>query len=453
MFWLYSDGGATVVVDGSGVTHACLIPLRFGQVLEIDGVKVQVREIAQLHLDEDPHPPHTSTNYTIPPLVKTPKTVKRRPSPRPVVTSVAMAAPALGKSDIKKIQGLLNSRKVDGVTLGLSLLESLGATRADYQKVFTEAAIKSVLSRWNAESWGAVAKALASHDDVSVLFQRLVDERVEKAETTLSADFALDITPLHHARIPLARLRFLALQGSPAGRVTEPFMHLVSVPSGSFTMGSSADEISRGSDEDQVDVLITKPFEIGRTVVTQGQWRAVIGTDIKTEGWKWGYGDDFPAVGLSWDDAVLFCKTLTGLERETGRLTADQAYRLPTEAEWEYACRAGTSTTYSFGNQAAQFHKYGWCTSNSDQELHAVAGKMPNRWGLFDMHGNVWEWCADWYAVSLAGGDNPAGPSTGTSRVARGGSYRASASDCRSASRNRKPWHFDGSVGFRVVLG
>jgi formylglycine-generating enzyme required for sulfatase activity len=158
-------------------------------------------------------------------------------------------------------------------------------------------------------------------------------------------------------------------------------------------------------------------------------------------------------VHVNWDDAVLFCETLTGLERETGRLTASQSYRLPTEAEWEYACRAGTTTAYSFGDDPEQLAEYGWFDENSDYKLHPVAQKKPNPWGLFDMHGNVFEWCADWYDATLAGGDDPVGPAAGSSRVNRGGYWYYGASYCRSAFRHLDgPWLRYDRYAFRVVV-
>lgn len=121
-------------------------------------------------------------------------------------------------------------------------------------------------------------------------------------------------------------------------------------------MGSPKNEPGRGFKEDQVEIRITKPFRMSRTVVTQQQWRQVIGTEpwwyecLGNRWWRgdWASGDDFPVVIVIWDDAMFFCQTLTALERETGRLTATQSYRLPTDAEWEYACRAGTTTAYSY---------------------------------------------------------------------------------------------------------
>ncbi len=357
-------------------------------------------------------------------------------------------ASALTKADQTKIRKLLRLKTADGVTLGLSLLESLGATTADYDAVFTETVIKSVLNGWVAESWGAVANALVPHGAVSEVFQRLAEERYLKRPRKHS-----DFGGLLHARVPLARPAFLAAWGD-ASASAKPFIDLVDIPAGSFTMGSPEDEADRRDNENQVQVRITKPFRMGRTVITQGQWRAVMGTE------PWRYegleddqcGDDFPAVYVSWDDAVLFCETLTGLERETGRLTASQSYRLPTEAEWEYACRAGTTTAYSFGDNPKQLDAYGWFDENSDYKRHPVAQKKPNPWGLFDMHGNVFEWCADWYDATLAGGDDPVGPAAGSSRVFRGGDCNNDASNCRSACRLDVPSFREGGDAFRVVV-
>jgi len=200
-----------------------------------------------------------------------------------------------------------------------------------------------------------------------------------------------------------------------------------------------------------VPVTITRAFELGKTVVTQKQWTDVMGTDP----WNWEdlkeTGDNYPAVYVSWNDASLFCEHLTSYEREAGRLSANQTYRLPTEAEWEYACRAGTTTAYSFGDDKSSLGDYAWYDSGS--ELHEVATKKPNPWGLFDMHGNVWEWCEDWHEDSLSGGNDPKGPSSGSDRVLRGGNWNSDASNCRSALRSHVyyPASRYGYFGFRIV--
>ena len=213
-------------------------------------------------------------------------------------------------------------------------------------------------------------------------------------------------------------------------------MEFILIPAGSFTMGSPEKEKDRGDDEKQVPVTITRAFELGKTVVTQKQWTEVMGTDS----WNWENlketGDNYPAVNVSWLDASLFCEHLTSYEREAGRLSANQTYRLPTEAEWEYACRAGTTTAYSYGDDESSLGDYAWYDKNSKGKLHEVAKKKPNPWGLFDMHGNVTEWCEDWMECSLSGGNDPKGPSTGSTRVIRDGDWSCSASSCRSASRS-----------------
>ena len=236
-----------------------------------------------------------------------------------------------------------------------------------------------------------------------------------------------------------------------AAKRPRAFMDFISIPAGSFTMGSPEKEKGRSDHEKQVPVTITRAFELGKTVVTQKQWTEVMGTDS----WHWQdlkeTGDNYPAVNISWDDASLFCEYLTSYECEAGRLSAKQTYRLPTEAEWEYACRAGTTTTYSFGDAESSLKKYAWYDKNSRNKLHEVAMKKPNPWGLFDMHGNVREWCEDRYEDSLSGGNDPKG-ARGSSRVIRGGHWCPDASGCRSAKRGGYSPEVRGyRDGFRIV--
>ena len=154
---------------------------------------------------------------------------------------------------------------------------------------------------------------------------------------------------------------------------------------------------------------------------------------------------------MSWDDAVEFCRRLSDLpaEKEAGNV-----YRLPTEAEWEYACRGGTTTKYSFGDDDSELGDYAWYRENSDGKTHPVGSKVPNALGLHDMHGNVWEWCQDWYGDYPSGSvTDPSGATSGSSRVLRGGSWDYTAVDCRSAYRGRvSPSYRDYSNGFRVSL-
>jgi formylglycine-generating enzyme required for sulfatase activity len=160
-----------------------------------------------------------------------------------------------------------------------------------------------------------------------------------------------------------------------------------------------------------------------------------------------------PVEKVSWYEAMEFCRKLTQLAETAGKLPPGYTYRLPTEAEWEYACRAGTLTPFSFGeaNNDLQLGDYAWFTLNSDSMPHPVGGKRPNPWGLFDMHGNVWEWCLDRWEGTLPGGtvtNQPTVPN-GPLRVARGGSWLYDAKACRSANRDD---YGPSNIGFRVVL-
>jgi sulfatase modifying factor 1 len=205
---------------------------------------------------------------------------------------------------------------------------------------------------------------------------------------------------------------------------------------------------------------LTKGFWLGKYEVTQGQWHAV----MSTTPWKGKRnakeGSDYPAVFVSWEEAMSFCQKLTEKERNAGRLQRDREYTLPTEAQWEYACRAGTTTAFSFGDDADKLDQYAWFSDNAwgigKRYAHEVGKKLPNTWKLHDMHGNVWEWCRDWYTQKLPGGINPevrSEGSQGSIRVFRGGGWSDSARVCRSASRSRsEPDDRDDYLGFRVAL-
>lgn len=219
-------------------------------------------------------------------------------------------------------------------------------------------------------------------------------------------------------------------------------------PPGKFRMGSPNGERDRYDDENQVDVELTHGFWLGETVVTQELFAAIL--NDHPSHFK---GPNRPVENVSWDKAQAFCKTLTKLLRAEGILAPGWQIGLPSEAQWEYACRAGTTTAFSFGNDAARLAQFAWFEDNSGGTTHPVATREPNPWGLFDMHGGVWEWCADWYDAKLGGGTNPPGASTGSIRVYRGGGWNRSPRNCRSA---RRYGHAPGNrfiiLGFRLCL-
>jgi formylglycine-generating enzyme required for sulfatase activity len=160
---------------------------------------------------------------------------------------------------------------------------------------------------------------------------------------------------------------------------------------------------------------------------------------------------------VTWNEATAFCATLTARQREAGRIPAGSSYRLPTEAEWAYACRALTSTRFSYGDDPAisLLTNYAWYGDNSGDQTHAVGQKLPNPWGLHDLHGNVWEFCQDWWADSLPGGRvvDPQGPATGSLRVIRGGSWGGGAWFERAGVRSFiDPGSRSATSGFRIVL-
>ncbi len=256
---------------------------------------------------------------------------------------------------------------------------------------------------------------------------------------------------------------------------------LLPIPAGTFTMGSPETEPDRLDNETQHSVTLSA-FYMGKCEVTQEQYEAVMGNNPS-------YFDDNPATGeiqgkrpvegVSWYDAIVFCNRLSMMEKlepvySIGGKTAPEAwgavptspddtwddvvcnwnadgYRLPTESEWEYACRAGATTAYSTGDTISD--NTGWYKTNSNRRTHEVGKKSANAYGLYDMHGNVWEWCWDWYgSYGDAARTNPMGASSGSDRVGRGGSWYDSAQNMRSASRNYgAPSGRNISLGFRLV--
>ena len=250
------------------------------------------------------------------------------------------------------------------------------------------------------------------------------------------------------------------------------------IPAGTFAMGSPEDEFGHRDDEVLHHVTLSRDYFMGIFPVTQRQWELVMGNNPS---WQWrpgmrnkpsgseNIGPGVPVECVSYDDIcgrdrpwpanadVAADSFLGRLRAKTGLAGFD----LPTEAQWEYACRAGTTTALNNGRNLTcacglcpNLDEVGWFDKNSGGHSHAVGEKRPNAWGLYDMHGNVWEWCRDWHWISY-GGDatDPTGPGSGSSRMVRGGSWYIHAKDCRSAYRDsRRPGFRRDTLGFRLAL-
>jgi formylglycine-generating enzyme required for sulfatase activity len=239
-------------------------------------------------------------------------------------------------------------------------------------------------------------------------------------------------------------------------------MKFVLIPPGKYLMGSPRDEVGHEGDEGpQHEVEITQGFYMGMYPVMQAEYETITGKN-PSYFCKQGGGKDkvanqdtgqFPVEQVSWEEAVAFCESLT--KKDTQK-PEGWVYALPTEAEWEYACRAGTKTAYSFGDDPDQLAEYAWYLENSGDRTHAVGTRKANQWGLHDMHGNVWQWCADWNGKDYyqnSPGKDPKGPGNGKCRVLRGGSWNFNPRYCRAAYHNfNEPGYRYDNLGFRVVL-
>lgn len=218
-------------------------------------------------------------------------------------------------------------------------------------------------------------------------------------------------------------------------------------PAGTFTMGE---------DDKKVEVTLTAGYWLGETEITQGQWQKLMGTSPWSGQEHVKEGTDYAASYISHDDAVSYCEKLTAQERSAGRLSKGWKYRLPTEAQWEYACRAGTQKKFSFGESESQLGEFGWFEKNAadigENFAHLVGKKKPNVWGLLDMYGNAKEWCSDWWRGELTDGRDPVEASGSEQRVHRGGAWTSLDVNCRSAYRlSSSPDFRSYDLGFRLA--
>ena len=218
-------------------------------------------------------------------------------------------------------------------------------------------------------------------------------------------------------------------------------MEFVLIPAG---QSIRAEGLNDFGEEAEHQVSISQPFYLGKYEVTQEQWVAVMGTGSNPSIFK---GRTNPVENVSWDDVQVFIQKLN--EKE-----GDNKYRLPTEAEWEHAARAGSETKWFFGSDPNQLGKYAWFKDNSAGTTHPVGEKQPNPWGLYDIYGNVWEWVQDWYGEYPEGAMmDPTGPASGSARIYRGGSWFNPANSCRSAYRGKRlPGYRRSHLGFRLAF-
>ena len=276
------------------------------------------------------------------------------------------------------------------------------------------------------------------------------------------------VAPFDAKKAKAFQVRWAKHLNVPVVQTNSIGMKLVLIPPGEFDMGSTKEQVERLLEEAKPQnapayyiervrtelpkhrVKITRPFCLGMCEVTQGQYQRVMGRNPS----KFQGDPNHPVEQVSWNEALEFCRKLTELPEEKA---AGAGYRLPTEAEWEYACRAGTTSRYSFGDLPAGLAQFAWSAGNAQGRTHPVGRLRPNPWGLLDVHGNVWEWCHDWhaahyYAVSRTG--DPRGPDLGASRVLRGGSWLTGKSgNFRCAYRDhRAPGERYYDRGFRVTM-
>jgi formylglycine-generating enzyme required for sulfatase activity len=260
------------------------------------------------------------------------------------------------------------------------------------------------------------------------------------------ADPPLAVAPFDSRQAKAHQRAWANHLGKPVQITNSLGMKFNLIPPGEFMMGSPKQEADHQDDETQHLVKITKPFYLGAHEVTQEQYEQVMGNNPSDR-----KGPTKPVANVSWNYAVEFCRKLSDEE--------GVEYRLPTEAEWEYACRAGTTTAYSFGNDASQLSNYGWYRTNAwdigEKYAHPVGEKLPNAWGLFDMHGNVREWCQDWYGPyeRLKVVSDPTGAASGSGRVLRGGAFSLRPVSVRAAFRDDsyRPDYPNHAIGFRMA--
>jgi formylglycine-generating enzyme required for sulfatase activity len=370
----------------------------------------------------------------------------------------------------------------DGQTTKLAIKELEGVTDVAGQVTLGDgwwalAETKDGLARERLRERAAVWYRLASpkvsglvKSKVEMRISEIPKERLERLSApnmspTRASPPAMAVAPFDARQAKEHQQAWAKHLGVPVETTNSIGMKLALIPPGEFDMGSTQEEVDRLLGEARQNNLpqyyidrlpaeaprhrarITRAFYLGVCEVTQAQYERVMGSNpshFKES------GPDAPVVNVSWDDAAEFCRRLSGMVEEKAA-----EYRLPTEAEWEYACRAGTTTRYHFGDDKAHLGAYAWWWNNSGRKTHPVGRKKSNSFGLHDVHGNALEWCQDRFAEDYYADSPPSDPSgakEGSPQVVRGGSWNGLAGDCRSAFRyGGEPGRRFNGLGFRVA--
>ena len=340
-----------------------------------------------------------------------------------------------------------------GIVLGATMAVAWQAQQErERQRVVAEAKAKAELEeKAKAELEGKERQRLAAIAEQERL--RLEAEAKAKAEleekerqrlAVIAEQERLRLVAEAKAKVEAVKARMVSGGAFQAGEQLVLVLAVRWVPAGRFTMGSPESEEDRRLDETQHEVVLSRGFFMAETECTQGQWEMAMGSN--PSGSK---GANRPVEQVSWSDAVEYCRKLTVKQRDEGLLPVGWEWRLPTEAEWEYAARAGTT-----GARHGELDAIAWHNNNSGSETHAVGAMQANAWGLHDMMGNVWEWCSDWSGDYPTGGvTDPTGPKSGSNRIYRGGSWNSVAGYVRSSFRlSFEPGSSNHLVGFRPVL-
>ena len=258
-------------------------------------------------------------------------------------------------------------------------------------------------------------------------------------------------TPGVHTTQPEPEDKSLLPEGQPL-TIESIGMDMAWIPAGKFIMGSPRSENGHQLGEETMhQVIISRGFWMGTLEVTQEQYQKLMGENPSF----WNSDPKMAVNKVDWHQAMEFCEILTDQEQNYGKIPKSWKFILPTESQWEYACRAGSTTVFHYGNERETLSQYAWFSENSQQRVKPVGLKKPNKWGLYDIHGNVGEWCFDWYGKKYPpdGSVDPITQKASDFKVFRGGTYADPADRCRAAYRNRNtpetqnPW-----IGFRVIL-